>query len=599
MDEKSVRADLAELAGRMTNRLAKYRRNYNRYVNNGKRVEDIRNMYSNPLSFYSELGEDTGLTPNENVIRQAVNTHVSKLSQTKVRPYFNPVVGTWKTRKVCRNAQIYFDEYYEMERVYVKGIQALKYADVFEFGAFWVNEETRKIEIVCPWEVYYDQAEYHYKNISRIAIVRRQYPLSALRDRLTDPTLKEMYEKKRTDVVEYAVYYDLIDQQRWDFIADKLVRKKKIDFTVNPIVMLFLEEPLKGGYSTSMADNLYTIQAQVDVLCQRIHLAIELSPANAIFTPKGSEIKASMFTNEIGAFYEFMPIPEVRHPPVIVATPPAIDNQYLQMLQYWKTAAFQQEGISELSAQAKKPSGLNSGVALQTLEDVESERHNPALLLYIDFLMKVAKTMIQVFPEDEEILPKREGALGRARVTWKDIKQERENYNVQFSASSSLSKDPMVKMQQIEKMIAMRILDQSLAAVFMDMPDLEGAYDINHASYDDCERIVERAAEEGKTDFFEVVNLQQLLAVAVNNLLRLDAHDEKPEVLQNILSLIKVVQGKVNDIKAAAAPPAPPALGPGQQPPATGPGAMAPPGVAGPTGNLPAQPGPQNPPPGP
>ena len=192
MDEKSVRADLAELAGRMTNRLAKYRRNYNRYVNNGKRVEDIRNMYSNPLSFYSELGEDTGLTPNENVIRQAVNTHVSKLSQTKVRPYFNPVVGTWKTRKVCRNAQIYFDEYYEMERVYVKGIQALKYADVFEFGAFWVNEETRKIEIVCPWEVYYDQAEYHYKNISRIAIVRRQYPLSALRDRLTDPTLKEM-----------------------------------------------------------------------------------------------------------------------------------------------------------------------------------------------------------------------------------------------------------------------------------------------------------------------------------------------------------------------------------------------------------------------
>ena len=93
-----------------------------------------------------------------------------------------------------------------------------------------------------------------------------------------------------------------------------------------------------------------------------------------------------------------------------MATPPAIDNQYLQMLQYWKTAAFQQEGISELSAQAKKPSGLNSGVALQTLEDVESERHNPALLLYIDFLMKTAKTMIQVFPEDEEILPKREGA---------------------------------------------------------------------------------------------------------------------------------------------------------------------------------------------
>ncbi len=197
--------------------------------------------------------------------------------------------------------------------------------------------------------------------------------------------------------------------------------------------------------------------------------------------------------------------------------------------------------------------------------------------------------MIEVYPETEEILPKRSG---RARVTWKDIKQERENYNVQFSASSSLSKDPMTKMQQIEKMIAMRILDQSLAATFMDMPDLEGAYDINQASYDDCERIVERAAEDGKFDFFEVVNLQQLMAVAVNNLLRLDAHDEKREVLENILKLIQAVQQKMNDVKAAAAPPA---MGPGQQPPATGPGAMPAPTAPGPTGPLPAMPGPQNP----
>jgi hypothetical protein len=599
MVEAAVRADMAYLAARMENRLAKYRRNFNRYTNNGRRVEDIRQMYSNPLSFYAEMGDDTGLTPNENIIREAINTHVSKLSQTKVRPFFNPVVGTWRTRKVCRNAQIFFDEYFEMQRVYIKAQQAIKYADIFEFGALWVNEETHKIEKVAPWEFLYDQPEFHYEQkFSRVVIIRKQYPLIRLKEKLGDnPNLKESLDQNRGTQVEYAIYYDLIDKQRWEFADAKLLKgyPKEIDFEVSPVVTLFIEEPLKGGYSTSMADNLYTIQSQVDVLCQRIHLALELSPANAIFTPKGSEIKASQFSNEIGAFYEYMPIPEVTHPPVIVSTPAPIDQEYRTWLQYWKQAAFEQEGISQLSAQAKKPSGLNSGVALQTLEDVESERHNPALVLYIDFLMRVAKTCIEVYPENEDILPPRSG---RADITWKDIKKERESYNIQFSASSALSKDPMVKMQQIEKLLGMRIIDQSLASSLLDMPDLEAAYDINAASYDDTQKIIERAAEKGDLNYYEVVNLQQLYAQTANTLLRLDAHDEKADVLDNLVKLLHKVKGDMDAVNAAMTPPPQP-VGPGEQPGPTGPGAMPAPQAPGPTGPLPVQPGPAPGPQGP
>ena len=596
MVENQVRADMAYLAGRMENRLAKYRRNFNRYTNNGRRVEDIRQMYSNPLSFYAEMGDDTGLVPNENIIRQAINTHVSKLSQTKVRPFFNPVVGTWRTRKVCRNAQIFFDEYFEMQRVYIKAQQALKYADIFEFGAVWVDEETHKIEKVAPWEVLYDQPEFHYEQkFSRVVLIRKQYPLIRLKDKLESDDLKQALDQNRGAQVEYAIYYDLIDKKRWEFANAKLLKgyPKKIDFEVSPIVMLFIEEPLKGGYSTSMADNLYTIQSQVDVLCQRIHLAIELSPANAIFTPKGSEVKSSAFSNEIGAFYEYMPIPDVHHPPVIVSTPAPIDPEYRSWILYWKQAAFEQEGISQLSAQAKKPSGLNSGVALQTLEDVESERHNPALVLYIDFLMRVAKTCIEVYPENEDILPKRSG---RADITWKDIKVEREAYNIQFSASSALSKDPMVKMQQIEKLLAMRIIDQSLASSLLDMPDLEAAYDINAASYDDTQKIIERAVEDGNVEYYEVVNLQQLFAQAANTLLRLDAHDEDKDHLNNLVKLLDKVK---KDMQVVTAITAPPPVGPGDQPPPTGPGAMPAPGAPGPTGSLPVQPGPAPGPQGP
>ena len=94
------------------------------------------------------------------------------------------------------------------------------------------------------------------------------------------------------------------------------------------------------------------------------------------------------------------------------------------------------------------------------------------------------------------------------------------------------------------------------------------------------------------------MNLDQLFAVAANNLLRLDAHDEDPKVLENILSLLHVVKGKMDDVKSAVMQTSSP-MGPGEQPPAQGPGAMTPPAAPGPTGALPAMPGPQNPAPTP
>jgi hypothetical protein len=338
---------------------------------------------------------------------------------------------------------------------------------------------------------------------------------------------------------------------------------------------------------------------QVDSLCNKIHLAYELSPANTTWVMQGSEVKASVLSNEIGAVYPFKPVPGVSSPPVIVATPPALDRGYLPMLQFWIEQGYNITGISQLSAQAKKPSGLNSGVALQTVEDVESDRHNPWLQSFIRFFMDAANVAIQVFPSGAEVLPKK---MGRARIKWVDIKHERDSFSIQFSASSSLSKDPKTKMEQIEKLIAMKIINPALAANLLEFPDLESAYSITAASYDYNQRIIERAVEDGTFDFHEVTDLTQLFAETVNTLMRLDANDEKPEVLQNLVHLLEVVKGKMDAMDASAK-----AEMEAQQPPDF-PG--KPPVAPGPTGPLPmeappavppapAPPGPPVEPPGP
>ncbi len=576
MTLEQIRADMSWLTSKLNSRLAKYRRNYNRFANNGLRGEDIREQYGAPLSFQGmATGENTGVTPNLNVIKSNIDTHISKLSQTKVRPFFNPVVGTFKARKTCRAAQIYFDEFYEQEDVYRKGIHAAKFADVFDYGGMWVDEETWHLYALPPWEYYVDPAEYNFGKISRCMILQKQYPLWALKNYLKGSadaeTLKQRLESEPFAKVERVWYYDLLAQEKHLFAGTIHLVTKKIEYSIPPVAVIYLEQPMKGIHSVSIADDLYPVQLQIDTLCERIHTALELSPANTIWVPQGSEVKASLLTNEIGAVYSYLPLPGMTGAGVTVSTPPPIDPAYLTHLEFWLRQSYEITGISQLSAQAKKPSGLNSGVALQTVEDVESERHNPMLQSYVRFLMDIAKVCIEVFPKGEDILPRK---VGRARIQWSDIKAERDSFSIQFSASSSLSKDPKVKMEQIEKLIQMGFIDQSLGASLLEFPDLESAYSIRTSSYDYCQRIIERAVEEDTYEFYEVVNLQQLFGETANTLLRLDANEEKPEVLIRLVTLLRIVKSIMDQVNASLMPPPAPPPEP-QAPPLAGPDAAA------------------------
>lgn len=577
--EDFIRRDMANLAAYNQRRIAKWRRNFNRYCNNGWRAEDVRELYGNPLSYWQgAIEEDLGPAPNLNVIRSVIDTHVSKLSELKVRPFFNPLVGTFHTRKVCRNAQVYFDEFYQDQDVYRKAVESMRHADIFEVGYLWVDDDERKITRLAPWEWMFDPAEWWYGKVTRCMLLQKQYPLRALKDHLKLPAaddLKKHLEDDPACKVERVIYWDLLEKKKTYIIADRICDEKRIEYECMPVAMIYSEEPLKGSISVSKADTLYTIQRQIDMLCERIHIAASLSPANTIWVPENSSVKPSMISNQIGAIYEYRPVPGTSGSGVTVATPPAIDNQYLQFLEFWTRQAYEIEGISQLSAQAKKPSGLNSGVALQTVEDVESERHNPVLQSFIHLLMEVARIAIEVFPQGDDLLPKKRT---RARVKWGEIKREHEAFSMQFSASSSLSKDPKVKMEQIEKLIKMQVINPALAASLLEFPDLEGAYSITSASYDYCQRIIERAVEDDIYEFYPVVSLQQLFGEAVNTLLRLDANEEKPEILARLVKLITIVKGKMDAVNAVLTPPAPPPAAP----PAPAPEAAAPPVVAPP-----------------
>jgi hypothetical protein len=582
-NEAAIRQDIAFLDKEIQKMMTKWRRSFNRYANNGRRIEDLRNQYGMALSYYNtEEGEAEGTTPNLNVIRMCIDTHVSKISETKVRPFFNPTGGTFKTLKTCRNAQLFFDQLFEEQDVYRKAIEVARLADIFERGVLWLDDESLRFTRLAPWEYEFDPAEWNVGKLSRCLVTRSMYPLIWIKEKLEKSENEEaraivaQFDTTRSLKGKLEIYYDLIDKKKWVFAMGKLVETVDIEFDVPPAAVLYLEQPLKGNQSVSMADNTFTIQTQVDSLCHKIHLAYELNPAQIHWVVEGSNVKASMMSNEIGAVYPYKYLPGMTTP-VVTSTPAPLDPSYINGLQFWISQAMEMNGISQLSAQAKNPLGNNpSGVALETVEDVESDRHNPWLQSFIRFFMDLSSIFIEVAPSKASILPKK---LGRARITWSEIKAERESFAIQFSASSSLSKDPQKKMEQIEKLIAMNVINPALAAVLLEFPDLQAAYSITTASYDYCQRVIERAVEENKFDFYEGVNLQQLFGETINTLLRLDANDEEQEVLERLVQLTEIIKTKMDAMddaaKAQAMADAPPPF-PGK-----------PPAVPGPTGPLP------------
>ena len=544
MTDTQLLTDNKRLDGYMDNRLTKWIRNLGRYVYSPNRTT-VDDLYGQPVGFWQSSNgqeQDVSQPTNINILSSAVDTICSKISGTKVRPYFTPVNGTYKTRKLVKTAQIFFDQYYQLKKLNPQFVECLRDALIFELGCIWIRDDKATVERIRPWEFKFDPAELHYGKFERCKVDLKNYPLYFLDSK--HPKVKQALDNDPYAKGRCEFYYNMGDNVALVIYNGEIISRRKIAFGVPPVVWMFWKDPIKGAYSTSLVDEGYSYQVQLDDLIMRIQTASALSPANTIFLPTGGAFtpKPSAFSNRIGNLVPFTPSEGAG--PAIVSTPRPIDPMYLQLAEWTIRAFYENQGISQLSAQAKKPSGADSGKALQTLDDLESDRHNVVLQKYISFQSEVASRMIDIFPEEAEVLP---DVFGRVHgVTWGDIKKGKDLYTIQFSNTATLSKDPQTKMDQIEQFIQMGILTTDKMAKYLEFNDIEDAFSDLSASLDECDKIIERAIEQGDVSFPQTVNIDQLMKAWTVMYNRLDSSDEVPEIMDRM----KLLGNKILETKA-------------------------------------------------
>lgn len=514
---------------------------FNKYLRNARLYTwtpglSLRNINQSQVVGYYDLntyGEDNTSSIQENVIASCVDTIVSKIASTKVRPFFNTVRGSFRDIQVAKQTQHFFDIFFDKININKIVTSAFKDACIFDTGIVYIDEHY-EIQRALPWLVYTDPAEMTYNKLTKVVYEVKNDPCR--------PDSGSTYYYWDTKNKVYAVYD-----------GNKVVVKEWKNSNI-PFIFLHYNQPLLSNTSTSIADLLYGIQMEIDQLLQKIEDASKLNPALTFFVPKGSTLKANQLDNRIGNVIEYAATNLVQNP-ITVSTPAFIDPQYLQLLAQLKQDAYEAVGISQLSATSQKPQGLDSGKALSTMENIESDRFETQLNSVIRAYTDIARLYIQLTPDDWQILPT---ALMREEIKWSEVKESVDKMNIQFSGADALSKDPETKLKQLQMLASAGLLPQSRIATLMEIPDLEQGYSLSNNALNAVLAVIDDCITK---DIYEVpffIPKEMLKSEIANTMLSLKAADSqgnKEDIakLQRLYEAVFQGQEYINKIEQAKA----------------------------------------------
>lgn len=479
---------------------------------------------------YFDIEDDTTSSIQENIIRSCIDTLVSKIASQKVRPFFNTVNGSFKDMQVAKQAQEYFDAIYDKQNVNKTVVRAFQDACIFDTGWIYVDNRNKEIKRVLPWQVYVDPREESYGHLTQIALKQYQFPV----------TLLDIPANEDIDTVTYWQYWDLNAKKKYYYIPEiSYFESETWDFDELPFIKLNYSTPIKATSCQSVVDLLYGLQMEVDCLLTKIKDASQLHSPLTYFVPESSTIRTKKLTNRVGEIITYTQAPGAAGNPITVATTPFMDAQWQALLQQFKQDAYELVGISQLSATSQKPQGLNSGVALSTMEDIESDRFETQLNQIIRAYVDIARLCIKVFDPNEDILP--ENRL-RKSIKWADIVESESKMTIQFSAAQSLSKDPSTKLQQLQALYAAGLIPQSRIAQLMDLPDLQLGYSLANNAINAVLTVIDDCIERDVYDIPDFIDTGMLQDEILNTQLSLKAASTDGDNDEDIAKLDKLYE---------------------------------------------------------
>jgi hypothetical protein len=503
----------------------------------------------------------------------------AKIGKNRPKPTFLTDRGDYSLRKKAKNLERFVDGLFYQLHLYEKTIEILRDACVYGTGILSVYREDDQVHIerVFPWEIIVDIADGRYSNPRNIYLIRW----------VDKDVLAEKFPDLDQEIHAANVTADDIDHiQDYEVTADRLIVTEAwhlpsgpeaddgrhvciiegitlVDEPYNkqhfPFAFLRYKEPVAGFWGNGLGEEMIGWQSEINELGERLATAHYIVGGGIWLVPDGADIVDTELTNGVGVIVHHKP----GMPPQYI-NPDPINQATYQYIKDLPQFAMQFSGISQMSASSEKPAGITAAKALQTLDDVETERFNLVGRRWEAFHMDIVSQCIDLCKEiDEEYgnftmrAPFKKYAM---EINWKDVDMERDAFVMQVFPTALLSKTPSARLQQVQDLFAAGIIDRAMFLRLLDAPDINAEEDLESAARTVADEQIEHMIESDPEDqdaFCYPEPFQDLIyalhrAQANYNLGRIQGMDEPH------LKMLRDYMGECNRLLQLQNPPAPP-----------------------------------------
>lgn len=514
-----------------------------------------------------------------NVVQACTDAAAAKIAKMKPRPYVVADNAVWSQAVRAKKLQKYLDGKIQEMKLYeakqlafveacVQGTGAVKLIVDKEKGV--MCERAPIIELfVDDLEGLYGQPQslYQTRYVSRDELMQMfpdheraiseagpvlpsSTPLALHADVLLVVEAWHLAKGKRKGQHVIAIDGCTLSQEEWPF-------------SWFPFLFDRWKPALSGFWGIGVAEELMSLQLEITATASAIEEAHRRMAVPRLIIDPAASIDADQITNEIGAIIRARP-QDVRQDQGV--TPhAAIYNYFDSLIQ----KAFNQCGISQLSATSQKPAGLNAAVAMREYQDIESERFQLVSQRYeasfVEAAQKIIELTVMAAKAGIDVNVKLSGNQYAERIKWSDVKMQEDQYIIRIMPSSLLPTTPSGRLQTVTEMAQAGMIDQATAKDLLDFPDLQAVESTNQASRRLIRKLVEEMVEEGKYTTPEpYFDLQFSLSFAQSSYLKyreMGAPDERLDLLRTFMSDVSALIAQSQPpMPAAPAGPAMPAV---------------------------------------
>lgn len=529
LTEDAIKRRINKIISKDSEKYWKYERNFQYYTNT--KALSLKDA-TQTLGYNANLQNNSTSVVRENIIFNTISALVSKIAEhTKARAYINTIKGNFEDIQVAKAAQQYFDIIFDQQNIYHIISMAFRDACIFERGWVFVDKDNKKLKNVLPWEIYVDGNEIvRNEPIKQIVWKQDKFPVINL------PADIDTSEVTR-DEVTFIKYWNSKDHITATLIPEmRYIKVDTWDVDIIPFLTITYDDPISTKSTTSVVDLLYSIQRQVDSILDKISEAVDRSLVNIITIPNNSNIKDEKMSNKVAQIIRYDFTSEMTGNPVGIQTPAPIDGSYINLLNKFTDDAYQMVGISELSVTSQKPTGLDSGKALQSLENIEADRFQLQVNKVVHMYDEVARICTELF--DGSILPV---SNDRMKLSWKLLRKINEKMTIQFTAVDNESKLPSGKSVEIQNLAKSGFLPVNRVPMLMYTPDLEQAYSFAMNAYNAIQTVIWDCVKEDKYKIDPYIPLEELKPEIMNTCLLLKSlgGEENERDIKKLLKLYK------------------------------------------------------------